>query len=219
MNSKIQLQKKAAVLAADGHPIGSLKRVVVDPASKVLNAIVVRVGALFNREEKVVPITLVAETTEAQIVLNEKAGDIESFPPLEEQVLSGMNDSANHLPSTGNASFSTAGQPDVGQTTVRATSDYGMVAQVKQNIPDGTIAMDENPRIISLEGIHVGNVERILADPSDDHVTHLVVSNGLFVKEKKLIPIQWVAEIGIEHIHLSVKKESVEELADVSHTT
>jgi uncharacterized protein YrrD len=216
MNSKIQLQKNAAVLAADGHPIGSLNRVVVDPASKALNAIVVRVGALFNREEKVVPIKLVAEATEDHIVLTGNVGDLDAFPPLEEQVVTDENELAHRPTPTGVPPLTTDGHPDAGMPAIRTAPVGGMVTQTKQNIPDGTIAMDENPKIITLEGIQVGTVERILADPTDDHVTGLLISNGLFVKEKKLIPIQWVTDMGIEHIHLCVKKALVEELTDIS---
>lgn len=215
MSSTIQLQKKAAVLAADGHPVGLLNRVVVDPADKALNAIVVRVGGLFSRKEKVVPIKLVAETSEAQIVLDQNAGDIETFPPLEEKIpASGLT---HHSAPTQQPPLTAPGHPDAGIPAIPAPPVGGMLTQIRQNIPEGTIAMDENPKIITLEGIHIGNVERVLADPMDEHVTGLVISNGLFVKEMKLIPIQWVTEMGIEHIHLSVKRSSVEELADLSH--
>jgi hypothetical protein len=89
---------------------------------------------------------------------------------------------------------------------MRTPLEPGAVTQVRQNIPEGTIAMEETPKIITLEGIHAGDVERILADPADDHLTHLLVSNGLFKKTIKLIPIQWVTMLGMEHIHLQVKK-------------
>lgn len=217
MNSKIQLQKRAAVLTMDGKAVGSLNRVVVDPASKALNAIVVRVGSLFNRVEKVVPIKAVAEATQDHIVLFEKAGDMDAFPPFEEEVVTDVNESVHRPTSAANPTLTTNGHPDAGIHAIQTPSVGGMVTQIKQNIPEGMIAMDENPKVITLEGIHVGNVERVVADPSDDRVTHLLISNGLFMKAIKLIPIQWVAAMGIEHIHLRVKKASVEELTDVSH--
>jgi sporulation protein YlmC with PRC-barrel domain len=204
MDSKMQLQKNAAVLTADGQTIGSLNRVVVDPASKALNAIVVRVGGMFRRKEKVVPIQLVVEATEEHIVLNGDAGDVDAFPPLEEEVPVRAGTPAPRPALTGNPS------------AMPVLSVGGAVSQIRQNIPEGTIAMDENPKIITLEGIHVGNVECVVADPSDEHVTGLIISNGLFVKAVKLIPIQWVTAMGIEHIHLRVKKSSVEALEDIS---
>jgi sporulation protein YlmC with PRC-barrel domain len=217
MDRTIQLQKNAAVLTVDGQTVGSLNRVVVEPESRTLNAIVVRTGGLFNKEEKVVPISLVAETLEDQIRLNEKASDMDDFPPFEEVVSVKPKEGAHPLPpSATTAPFSAAAQPDAALTSMRTPLEPGAVTQVRQNIPEGTIAMEETPKIITLEGIHAGDVERILADPADDHLTHLLVSNGLFKKTIKLIPIQWVTMLGMEHIHLQVKKSDLDELPEAS---
>src|SRR5512134_3138381 len=82
MITKIQLQKDATVLAADGKQLGSLDRVVLNPSNNVLTNVVVRTGNLIKHEEKVVPIELVAETADYQILLSEEAGNLEAFPPL-----------------------------------------------------------------------------------------------------------------------------------------
>jgi uncharacterized protein YrrD len=66
--------------------------------------------------------------------------------------------------------------------------------------------------VISADGKHVGNVERVLADPSVDQVTHLVISQGLFTKANKLIPISYVMTVGEDTVHLRVKKVSVEDV-------
>src|SRR5678815_550148 len=87
MEQKILFQKNANVIAADGERIGSLERVVLNPETKVVTDIVIRTGSLFNREVRVVPVEFVAETNEYQIVLSEKAGAPESFPPFEERHL------------------------------------------------------------------------------------------------------------------------------------
>jgi sporulation protein YlmC with PRC-barrel domain len=220
MDRTIQLQKNAAVLTVDGQTVGSLNRVVVEPESRTLNAIVVRTGGLFNKEEKVVPISLVAETLEDQIRLNEKARDMDDFPPFEEQVAANGSESARRSSPTENPPLTAAGHPDAGLPAIPslpAVPAGSMVTEVRQNIPAGTIAMEETPKIITLEGIHAGDVERILADPADDHLTHLLVSNGLFKKTVKLIPIQWVAMLGMEHIHLKVKKSELDKLPEASH--
>ncbi|HRQ23931.1 MAG TPA: PRC-barrel domain-containing protein [Anaerolineales bacterium] len=217
MDRTIQLQKNAAVLTVDGQTVGSLNRVVVDSESRTLNAIVVRTGGLFNKEEKVVPISLVAETLEDQIRLNEKARGMDDFPPFEEEISANGSESAPRPAPTENPPLTAAGHPDAGLPAIPAVPASGMVTQVRQNIPAGTIAMEETPKIITLEGIHAGDVERILADPADDHLTHLLVSNGLFKKTVKLIPIQWVALLGMEHIHLKVKKSELDELPEAPH--
>ena len=67
-------------------------------------------------------------------------------------------------------------------------------------------------------GSNVGKIERVLADLSADEVTHLLVSRGMFPKETKLIPMEWVTTMTDEEVYLGVEEDTVKELADVSIT-
>ena len=208
MDTKIQFQKKATVLAADGQQIGSIERVVVNTTSNVLTDIVVRKGSVLDVEEKVVPIELVAETAPGQIVLRDTAGMLEGFPSFEER----------HLVDADNAQSSAeppavVGYPSLGvpMTVVRKEA----ATRMEQNIPDGTVAMKEGAKVISAEGKHVGSVECVVADSEVDQVTHLIVASGMLTKEKRLIPMKWVMSMGEDEVHLRVNKASVEEEADI----
>ena len=215
MNTKVQLQKNAAVITADGRRVGSLERVVVNPRSKALTDIVVSTGALLNREEKVVPIGLVTETTESQVVLSEDAGDLVSFPAFEEEHLvegGEYEDPPRPVEVQPPVVF---GYPGLGPPMVTTTGEQ-LVTEVEQNIPEGTVAMKESAKIITADGEHVGNLERVLAEPSLEQITHLLISMGGLMKKWKLIPIQWVMVMGEDEVHLRVKKTQVEELADTS---
>ena len=55
----------------------------------------------------------------------------------------------------------------------------------------------------------MGKVERVLADLSMEQVTHLLVSSGMFPKETKLIPMEWVARMEDDEVHLRVDENSV----------
>src|SRR5215475_10818710 len=85
MENKIQLQKHAHVLASNAQEVGSLDRVVLNPETKVITHIVVRMGALFNRADKLVSMEMVTDTTEDLVVLNADAGAVEAMPPFEER--------------------------------------------------------------------------------------------------------------------------------------
>ena len=78
-------QKNANVLTASGKQIGSLQRVVLHPETKVITDIVVQGGGLFSKEYRIVPIDLVDETTENQVILRGEAGEWESLPLFEER--------------------------------------------------------------------------------------------------------------------------------------
>ena len=216
METKIQFQKNANVIAANGQSLGQIDRVVLNPETKVITDIVVKTGALFNKEDKVVPVGLVAETTEDQILLRNEAGELNAFPVFEERrIVPGKEDIDKTLSSENVPQMVNYGFPEVGPAYIQPPSAK-IVTQIEQNIPEGTVAMKEGAKVITSEGKHVGYVERVLADSSVDQVTHLLVSTGRFTKDAKLVPIEWVMAVGEDEIHLRVNKDSVEELADVS---
>jgi uncharacterized protein YrrD len=214
MDTRIQFQKSATILTANGKQVGSLERVVVNPSTCVLTDIVVRTGTLLKQEEKVVPIELVAETNTSQIVLREEAGELKAFPPFEEERLVSENGRTRGSSSPADDARIFVGYPSVG-TPVVSASNKPIVTRIEQNIPEGTVAMKEGAKVITAEGKNVGSVERVLADSSVDQITHLLVSRGLFTKEAKLIPIHWVMTMGEDKVHLRVSKDSVEDLGDI----
>ena len=208
MEQKILFQKNAHVLAANGEQVGTLERVVLNPETKVVTDIVIRTGSLFNKEARVVPVELVAESAENQIVLSNKAGALESFPPFEERHIVDRKGDLDQPPQ--NAAPVVYGNPGFGPMIVEAPGEQ-FVTQIEQNIPEGTVAMKEGAKVITADGKHIGNVERVLADSSVDQVTDLVISTGLINKEMHLIPIKWVMTVDEDSVHLRVKKVSIED--------
>lgn len=212
MDTKIQFQKNANIITTNGQSLGQIDRVVLNPATKVITDIVVRQGTLFNKEDRVIPIDFVVETTEENIVLREDVGELDAFPPFEERrVVSESTDIDRKLSSGNSPQPVNYGFPEVGPSFVKPPSEQ-FVTRIEKNIPEGTVAMKEGARVITAEGKHVGSVERVLADASIDQITHLLISNGTFTKTAKLIPIKWVMVMGEDEVHLRVKSNSVEEL-------
>jgi len=218
MPTEAQFQKNATVLAANGQAVGSLDRVVFSPESKMVTHIVVRKGALLNRVDKVVPIDLIAETTEDQIRLRDEAGDLDSFPPFEEERVVDKKAGLDQPPLYESSTPEILGYPEPNIPVVPAPGEQ-YVTQIDQNIPEGTVALKEGAKVKSADGKHVGSVERVLANPEMDKVTHLLISKGMFPKETKLIPMEWVTTMTEDEVYLQVDEHSVEELADVSMTS
>jgi uncharacterized protein YrrD len=210
MNTQIQFQKNSNVLAADGKQLGKLERLVVNPETKILTGIVVRTGGLLSHEERVVPIESVRETSDGLIVLREDVDDLAAFAMLKERHVINEAQVVNEL------AASTKEPPIVTRYPVMGTPvmlpSQPLVTQAEQNIPEGTVAMKEGAKVITVEGKHVGNVERVIVDPSDEQVTHLVVFKRKPHKEAKLIPMQLVMTLEEDKIHLRVNQESVDEL-------
>lgn len=215
MDDKIQFQKNAGVLSAEGKHLGSLERVVVNPQTNVVTDIVVRTGGLLRNEEKVVSINLVNGTTVDYILLNEGADDLAEYPNLEEeQPVVEEGDEVDTSAISDRKPHAIPGNPFV-SIPIMPVVNNEMTTQATLNIPKGTVALKEGAKVFTSDGGHVGNVERVLADPTKDTITHLVVSKGLFIRESKLVPIRWVSNLGEDTVQLRVNSDSVEELADL----
>src|SRR5260370_28486368 len=91
----MEFQQNSAIFTANGDAVGHIDRVVVDPETKVVTHIVVRKGFLF-KEDKVVPISLIAKATEDGIRLRDDVGDLHALPLFEEKhyVMSGASGGA-----------------------------------------------------------------------------------------------------------------------------
>lgn len=81
-----------------------------------------------------------------------------------------------------------------------------------RNIPEDTISLREGTDVISSDDKHVGDVERLFVDPESNKATHFVISQGVFFKDRKLVPAHWVRSVGEETVHLSVASELLEKL-------
>ena len=210
----MQLKEGADIYTAEGKRVGSLDRVVLDPRSKEVTGIVVRKGVLFG-EDKVVPISLVATVTEGNVNLRPGAGDLEELPNFieTEYVPSGVHGA----PRTGERDV--YWYPPVGFTSWGAPAAVNQpvpeyVLETTRNIPEGTVALKRGAKVLSSDDQRVGDVEEILTEPTADRATHLVISEGLLLKEKRLIPTQWISSVLEDQVVLAVDSDVIENLPE-----
>jgi len=217
----MQFQDGAFVYTTDGKHVGSIKRVVIDPRSKEVTHLVVEKG-LFFTEDKVVPISLIGPATADRVTLREDAGDLEKLPDFEEsyfvstEVPAGQPEEVPEQTAVGIGSIYWYPPVDSSLTPgiYGGSTHPGYVKETVQNIPEGSVALKEGSRVISSDGEHVGDVERVFTDASLDKVTHILISQGLILKEKKLVPVTWISSIGEEEVGLLVSSHFVENLPE-----
>jgi uncharacterized protein YrrD len=218
----MQFANGAKVFTADGERVGTIDRVVLDPDTREVTHLVVKKGLLF-KEDKVVPISLVGPATEDKVTLRGDAGDWEKLPGFEEAHYVPVRPARPRLghepaPDATRWARPILWYPPVGTWWVTgAYADYGRpryVAKTKKNIPEGTVALEEGAKVMSSDGEQVGNIERVITDPLEDRATHLLVSEGLILKEKKLIPTAWMSSVVEDGVRLSVDSDLVESLPE-----
>lgn len=213
------LKEGANAFTADGHKVGEIDRVVIDPASKEVTHVAVRKGFLFTTD-KLVPISLIGTADEDRVTLREDAGDLDALPDLEKThyipitEVEAQTEGAPAVPPF--YWYPPAGYPWIGMGGGAARFGYPAippyVAETERNVPDGFVALKEGAKVLSVDGDHVGDVEAVLTEAETDRATHLLISRGLLLKETKLIPTTWISTVMEDQIHLLVGSALLQDL-------
>ena len=215
----MQFKKNAEVLTSNDEKVGRIDRVVLDPRSNEMTHLVVQKGLLFLKD-KVVPLDCVESATEERVELKEGCDDPNEFPDFEETHYipveetggsearghDGLDKLAWYYPVPGGAWWRQRSLANPG------ISKPPYVRKTELNIPEGTVALEEGAKVVSSEGEHVGNIERVYADEEEQRVTHLLISKGLISKSRKLIPSMWVDSVREDEVRLSIGERFVEKL-------
>jgi uncharacterized protein YrrD len=198
------------VFSSDNDKIGTLDRVVMDPKTKEVTHIIVREGFLFTAD-KVVPMDLIGSVTDERISLQGSKEHLDELPDYEETHYvprdAAVDDDMDTLYWYPPADY-LAGY---GRYVFYPQSQY--LRQTEKNIPEGMVALAEGAKVLTEDGEHVGNIETLVTDPNE-RVTHLVISSGLLMKERKIIPSHWLSAVTEDEVHLSVDSRLLERLPE-----
>ena len=215
----MQFKKNAEVLTSNDEKVGRIDRVVLDPKSNEMTHVVVQKGFLFVKD-KVVPLDCVESATEERVELKEGCDDPNEFPDFEETHYISVEETGGSE-ARGHDGFDKLAWyypvPGGAWWRQRSLANPGIskppyVRKTEVNIPEGTVALEEGAKVVSSEGEHVGNIERVYADEEEQRVTHLLISKGLISKSRKLIPSMWVDSVREDEVRLSIGERFVEKL-------
>lgn len=207
----MEFRKGVDVFSSDDRKIGSLLRVVMDPKTRKVSHLVVKEGLLFT-EDKVVPMDLVGSVTEERITMKQIKENLDDLPKYEE---------THYIPieEAGDYPDSVYWYPPVelywgrlGGYSVFPESQF--VQRTEKNIPDGAVGLMEGTKVIAADDETVGEIESMIANPKDKRITHIVVSSGLLLKEKRIIPVHWLATVRDDEVFLSVDSRFLERLPE-----
>jgi uncharacterized protein YrrD len=211
----MELKEGTDVFTASGEQVGKINRFVLDPETNEVTHIVVQKGWLLP-EDKLVPIEMIHTATEKRVVLDETVRDLDQLPPFEETHYVEITEDTQRTgasnyrympayywyPPTGYIGYPGFGSAYHGWLPTETT----------RNIPSDTVPLEEGANVISSEGEHVGDVERLVVDPESHKATHFIISEGLLFKERRLVPAHWVRSIEEEKVHLRVPTRLLERL-------
>jgi uncharacterized protein YrrD len=212
----IELKEGMSVITPSGEDVGRINRFILDPATNEVTHIVIQKGWLLP-EDKVVPFEMVA-SDEDQVVLREEI-DFDQLPPFEETHFVRVDEDLRERGPAGDPVYRyTPGyywypvHPNLGYSGLGPGYKPWLPTETMRNIPENTIPLEEGTDVISSDGEHVGDVERLFVDPDSNHTTHFLISQGLLFKDRKLVPIDWVTSMEEDKVHLAVPSRLLERL-------
>jgi len=194
---------------------GELKRVVVDPVAKALTHLVVdpKHG---SGEGRLVPVDLVASAGK-EIRLRCATAEFDELEQAEEtQFLPGVSGPWGYgegqivsWPYYG-LGMGGMGMGGMGLGNMNA----GPQVIIRDRVPVGDVQVRRGEHVHATDG-DIGQVQGLVVDPADHHVTHVLLDEGhLWGKKEVAIPISAVT--GVEDgVRLSLSKDEVAELSPV----
>jgi uncharacterized protein YrrD len=205
MTKNMELKEGAGVFTPGGKQVGKVNRFVLHPATNEVTHIVVQKGWLLP-EDKVVPLRMVDSATKEKVVLTKDVDDFDALPLFEEihyiRALDDEDPSYYWYPPEGY----------VGYPAYELDYYPWLPVETTRNIPDDTVPLKEGSKVISLDGKHVGDLERLFVEPSLNRATHFIIAQGLLFKDRKLIPTYWVKSVEEDKVNLVVSSHFLESL-------
>lgn len=217
----MQFSEGAQVFTADGEEVGRITHVVLDPLEKSVSHIVVRKGLIFT-EDKVIPIDLFETANPDQVTLREDAGDLERLPPFREAHYVSVETART---TGGDAPIGAGGLYWYPPADMAASDEFSRieyphaperryVESEKENIPEGTIALQAGARVISADDQLVGIIESVLTQADTGYASHVVIAQGLLLKTRKFVPTAWFRLVEKDTVYLSVDAALLERLPE-----
>lgn len=238
----MELKEGTSVFTSGGKEVGKINRFILNPATNEVTHIVVQKGWLFSEdkvvpfemvnsatEDKVV----LSENIESfdQLPPFEESHYIDADVSRGGNPRSELNERAGRMTSektnrerTVESDVSHGGYPRYQVAPAYywyppygyngyPVGYYGWpIMETTRNIPENTIPLKEGSDVVSFDGKKVGEIERLFVASNSNQVTHFVISQGLFFKDRKLVPAHWVRSAEEGKVHMAVSTELLESL-------
>ncbi|GAB4551969.1 MAG: hypothetical protein Tsb0014_45990 [Pleurocapsa sp.] len=193
---------------------GKSSHVIINPLNQVVTHIVVQNEEFLGSNKRLVLIDKVVETTPKSIQLNctkEELAKMEKF--TETHYIN--SDTAEYR------SFNSSDEHIFDELDLYSMWPYVYyedsmnmysIAVEDERIPTGEMAVRRGAEVEATDG-YVGRVDEFVIDPTDGHITHLVVREGhLWNKKELTLPLSSIERMDEDEVYLNLDKKTVKSL-------
>ena len=204
------------VVCVDGE-CGKSSHIIIERNSQKVTHFVVKVGNVLDSHKYLVSVDRVIRTTPKSVALDCTKKELSAMPSFTQmqflnpithkyEALENFSDEAI---ASRNSYLAWSDPSMLGDTS----TDIFSIPVESELIPEGEIAIHRGASIEATDG-HIGKIEEFLVDPSDRHLTHLVLEKGhLWHKKELTLPMSAIARMDEEHIYLNIDKATVKSLS------
>ena len=201
----MEIPINAEIQCSDGR-CGHASYIVLNPVSDEVTHLVVKEPNLPNIE-RLVPIELVSKSDAKHICLKCSRIDLEKMKPFIETEFIRSNTEEYSLPF------------DYSYSGTFMLWPYVLPDQITQvrveNLPPSEMALRRGAQVHATDG-HVGEVDELVINPENDHITHIIMREGHYWGNKEVtIPVSAIDRIHEDMIFLNLDKVSIESLPAV----
>jgi hypothetical protein len=196
---------KAKVECTDG-PCGESGIIILNPETQEVTHFVVQDKALPDREERLVPIDQVLETSRNLIRLSCTKAELAAM----DHYIDTHYQATQHEPSVDYpVDFTTRSIP-------RATlTESRFAMETVEHIPPGELAVRRGTKVAARDG-NVGEVAELVVNPDTGHISHFVLEEGhLWGKKEVTVPVSAIDYFLEDTVYLKLDKKGVESLPTV----
>jgi uncharacterized protein YrrD len=214
----MDIELGAKVLTADGDEIGTIDKLILNPDGGDLHAIVVHKGLLFGRDIEI-PIDTIVQRETGSIRIrytHDQLDQLETFheasyttPPPERsaEYLSGYGYPASGLLWPSRWSGPVSGEP-YGRDAVGPVEDEVAAMHRAQDMSNAVI--EEGSDVRSRDGEKVGEVHRMVFDPTTGRPTALVIRKGFLFTEDVELPVGLISSVDDDRVYLDARGDELE---------
>jgi sporulation protein YlmC with PRC-barrel domain len=181
----------------NGNLCGRSICVIVDPAKKSVTHVAVKIRHQ-PRQVKLVPVDFIESATPYSIYLRCNPKDLLRFDDfLAHEFVTVKEPLFSYAPDE----FLLWPEPYLQQK--------GQVEVQRERLPLGELPIHRGARVKCTDGL-IGRVDEFLMDPSNDHITHIVLQEGhLWGKKRVDIPVSQIDHIDKDIVYLKLDKSEI----------
>jgi hypothetical protein len=181
-------------------PGGRSCAIILDPINEKATHIVVK-EKRFPYIQRLIPLDLIKESTPQHINLRCTVSQLAKAEPFVD---------TDFLPADERDDLVEAEGPVYLWPYV--VPESGFLAMEHEHIPLGELAFHRGARVEATDG-HVGRIDELLIDPTNEKITHLVLRKGhLWGLRAITIPVSEIQYLEDDVVHLKLDKGSIEQL-------